>query len=146
MARRPHRRTGGGGTLSPGTHISLTVVQFLAVLALAATAVGGYWWLETNVSAAAAKADSFSAKFEEAIKDIKDAFKDQDNKRGQLDQKVTDVTSKLALEEQREQQIAETLTRIASQVDALRVAAPVSGLGSGGGVAVGGGAVTSKQH
>lgn len=138
-AKARKRRRANNGSLSPDSTFSMSIKQMIIglILVLGAAAAWGYvvWGqVEGNHNI-----DVIKTAFESAIKDFKDAFKDQDNKRGQLDQKLSDVSSKLALEEQREQMIADTLTRISSQVDALRMNTPVSGPGSGGGAAVGGG-------
>jgi hypothetical protein len=138
--RRPQKRTrNGGGTISPDSTVSMSVKQMVIGGIIMLSVAAGWGFVVWGQVEGNRDISSVKNTFETAIKDIKDAFKDQDNKRGALDQKVSDVTSKLALEEQREQMIADTLTKISNQVDALRVAAPISGPGSGGGVAVGGG-------
>jgi hypothetical protein len=125
--------------LSPDSTFSMSIKQMVFGVAVVLAAAAGWGYVVWGQVEGNRNIDTIKTTFESAVKDFRDAFKDQDNKRGQLDQKINDVSSKLALEEQREQMIAETLTRISSQVEALRNNTPVSGPGSGGGSAVGGG-------
>ena len=123
----------GRGTISPATQISLTLVQFVAVVAIVALAVGGYWWLESSVSTAAAKVDTFSAKLDAAVKTNADQFKDQDNKREQLGKdflasqaqivaKVSDLNTAVALTQQQAKLQTDTLNKISDQLSAVTIA------------------------
>jgi hypothetical protein len=131
MPRRPLPRN-GRGALTPATQISLTVVQFIAVLAIVSLAVGGYWWLESNVTTAAAKVDTFSAKLDQAVKANTDQFKDQDNKREQLGKdflasqqqivaKVSELNTAVTVQQHDTKTIADTLSKISDQLSAVSV-------------------------
>lgn len=134
MASRPRRngRNGRGGSITPDTHISLTVVQFFMVLGIAAVAIGGYWWLETNVSNASTKVDSFAAKLDTAIKTNNDGFTTQDNKRDQLAKdflasqaqivaKVSDLNTAVTVQQHDTKTIADTLSKISDQLKEVTV-------------------------
>lgn len=123
----------GRGAISPSTQISLTLVQFVAVVAIVALAVGGYWWLESSVSTAATKVDTFSAKLDAAVKTNADQFKDQDNKREQLGKdflasqaqivaKVSDLNTAVALTQQQAKLQTDTLNKISDQLSAVTIA------------------------
>ena len=131
--RRQKSQTGNGhGYLTPGTHISLTIVQFMSVLVLVSVAVGGYWWLESNVSTAASKVDTFSVKLDSAVKSNNDALHDQDNKREQLAKdflasqdkivaKVSELNTAVTVQQHDTKTIADTLGQIRDQLAASAI-------------------------
>lgn len=125
--RKPPARRNGRAALSPATQISLTLVQFVAVVGIVALAVGGYWWLETNVTTAASKVDTFSTKLDQAVKANNDQFKDQDNKREQLGKdflasqqqivaKVSELNTAVTVQQHDTKTIADTLAKISDQL------------------------------
>ena len=135
MASRSHKRSSfrnGGGSLTPGTHISLTIMQFIAMIAGIATLAGGYWWLETNVTSANAKVDYIGTKVDAAIKTNLDGIKDQDNKREQLGKdflasqqliasKVSDLNAAVTVQQHDTKTIADTLSKISDQLSAVAI-------------------------
>ena len=135
MASRSHKRSSfrnGGGSLTPGTHISLTIMQFIAMIAGIATLAGGYWWLETNVTSANTKVDYIGTKVDAAIKTNLDGIKDQDNKREQLGKdflasqeliasKVSDLNAAVTVQQHDTKTIADTLSKISDQLSAVAI-------------------------
>jgi hypothetical protein len=136
MPSRPHTRSrsrnGGGSSLTSGTHISLTIQQFLVVVCVVSVAVGGYWWLESNVTTASAKVESFSAKLDQAVKTNNDQFKDQDNKREQLGKdflasqqqivaKVGELNTAVTVQQHDTKTIADTLAKISDQLSTISI-------------------------
>jgi hypothetical protein len=131
--RSTHRSRQRNGSLSPSTHISLTVVQFLAVVFGVVTIAGGYWWLEANVTAANMKVDTITSKVDTAIKSNNDGLKDQDNKREQLTKdflasqaqivaKVSDLNTSVQVQQHDTKTIADTLAKISEQLQTVVIA------------------------
>ncbi len=129
----PNGYYANGTYLTPGTKVSLTIVQFTAVMVIVALAVGGYWWLESGVATAATKVDSFSTKLEAAVKTNIDQFKDQDNKRDQLGKdfiasqqqivaKVSELNTAVTVQQHDTKIIADTLSKISDQLSAVTIA------------------------
>jgi uncharacterized protein HemX len=136
MTSRPRTYRNGrsrGGLLSPGTHVSLTITQFILILGAVVTVAGGYYWMQSNVVATVAKVDTFSTKLDTAIKTNADQFLTQDNKReqlgkdflakqDQLNAKVSDLNTSVALQQHDTKTIADTLAKISDQLSSVTIA------------------------
>jgi predicted ATP-dependent Lon-type protease len=135
MTRRPQQRRqsrNGGGSLSPGTHVSLTLTQFILIMGAVVTVAGGYYWMQSNVVSTVAKVDTFSAKLDQAVKTSADQFKDQDNKRDQLGKdflasqaqivaKVSDLNAAVTVQQHDTKTIADTLAKISDQLNTVAI-------------------------
>jgi hypothetical protein len=132
-ARAPSAQRSGRSQLTSSTQISLTVVQFAVVIGIVSLAVGGYWWLESSVSTAAIKVDTFSSKLDQAIRTNSDQFKDQDNKREQLGKdfiasndriaaKVQELNTAVTVQQHDTKTIADTLAKISEQLNTVQIA------------------------
>ena len=64
LTRMPprHKKLNGNGYLTPGTHISLTIVQFIAAMVVAAVCVGGWYYMQQGISMANGKVDTLGTK------------------------------------------------------------------------------------
>jgi hypothetical protein len=139
MASRSHRRSrprNGNGSLSPGTHVSLTLSQFAIIFGLSFTVVGGAiaGWsvLKSSVTSASDKVDTFATKLDAAVKTNNDQFKDQDNKREQLGKdflasqaqivaKVSDLNAAVTVQQHDTKTIADTLSKISDQLATVQI-------------------------
>jgi oligoendopeptidase F len=139
-ASRSHRRSrprNGNGSLSPGTHVSLTLSQFAVIFGLSFTVVGGAiaGWsvLKSSVTTANEKVDTFSAKLDQAVTANNNQFKDQDNKREQLGKdflasqaqivaKVSDLNAAVTVQQHDTKTIADTLSKISDQLSTVTIA------------------------
>jgi hypothetical protein len=136
MNRPRHRQQ----ALTPDTHVSLTIIQLIAlVLGLLAVA-GGYVWLKVDASSAkttaeltSTKVDTLGTKVEAAIQSNANQFKDQDNKREQLGKdfiasqqqivaKVSELNTAVLLQQHDTKTIAETLAKISDQLNTVAIA------------------------
>jgi uncharacterized protein HemX len=133
MASRPRHKTNGrGGSLSPGTHVSLTITQLILILGAAITLAGGYYWLQSNVVSTTSKVDTFAVKLDKAVQTNADQFKDQDNKRDQLGKdflasqqqivaKVSELNTAVTVQQHDTKTIAETLAKISDQLSTVAI-------------------------
>jgi hypothetical protein len=139
-ASRSHRNSrprNGGGSLSPGTHVSLTLSQFAVIFGLSFTIIGGAiaGWsvLKSSVTTANDKVDTFSAKLDQAVTANNNQFKDQDNKREQLGKdflasqaqivaKVSDLNAAVTVQQHDTKTIADTLSKISDQLSTVTIA------------------------
>jgi len=140
--RRSQSRTSrnGSGALSPGTHVSLTISQFVIIFFAAFTFIGGaiVGWtvLKSSVTTASEKVDTFSTKLDQAVKANTDQFKDQDNKREQLGKdflasqaqivaKVSDLNAAVTVQQHDTKTIADTLAKISDQLSTVAISPSV---------------------